>query len=103
MPHRDAPAICRKIDAALDYMGDDEEQFRPYLIYQIKQILGGSDHITLDDCAASELMSFLALLAPIFSRRLAGVSLSSPPEPVGGKLLTLILGDGGVDDASTGT
>lgn len=104
MPHRDAPAICRKIDAALNFMGDDEEKMRPYIMHQINEILGGPKRISMRNCTTSELTSLLAVLLPIFARHLAGIGV---PEGLGlqdGKLLTLILGDAGAgDDASTGT
>jgi hypothetical protein len=103
MPHRDAAAICRKIDAALDYIGDDEDQMRPYLMHQIEQIMDGPKHIGMEDCTTSELMSLLAVLAPVFSRRLIGDVVCGAP-PMEGKLLTLIIGDGGVrGESPTGT
>lgn len=98
MPHRDAPAICRKIDAALNYLGEDDE-LRPYLIHQMEQIFDGPRHIGLDDCATSELMALLAVLVPIFNRRLVGAGVASPL-PVDAKLLRLVRGSG---DMSTGT
>lgn len=101
MSHRDAPAICRKIDAALDFVGDNEDEMRPYLLYQIAQMMGGPKHIMLDDCKTSELMSLAALLAPVFSRRLGGsagtVVAGVPEEDLGKRVLTLI------HNASTGT
>ncbi len=99
MPHRDAPAICRKIDAALDFMGDEEEQLRPYLIHQIDEIMAGPKHIDPEDCTTPELMALLAVLAAVFSRRLTGIGVAPPAAPA--KLLTLILGDD--DRESTGT
>lgn len=74
MSHRDAAAICRKIDAALEGIGGDNgDEMRPYLLYQIDQMMGGApEHITMHDCTTPELMALAALLAPIFSRRLAG-------------------------------
>lgn len=93
--------MCRKIDAALDFMGDDEAQLRPYLLYHIDEIMAGPKHIDPQDCTTSELMSLLAVLVPVFSRRLVGTDAATAPPA---KLLTLILGDGGVEDgASTGT
>lgn len=102
--HRDAPAICRKIDAALDFMGDDEDQLRPYLMYQIEEILGGRERITMGDCSTSELMALLAVALPVFARRLAGSVV--PPSSIpakGGKLLRLILSDEDSGGASTGS
>lgn len=93
MPHRDSPAICRKIDAALDYIGEGEDELRPYLIWQLEEMMGGPEHITLDDCKTSVLMSLAALLAPVFSARLAGV-VSPPEEGPGNRVFTLIRGDG---------
>lgn len=95
MPHRDAEAICGKIDAALDVIGENEDEMRPYLLYQLKQMMGGPEHITLDDCKTSELMSWAALIAPVFSRRLAriaGVSppVSTPKDGVGNRVLTVV-------------
>lgn len=88
MSHRDAPAICRKIDAALDFVGDNEDEMRPYLLYQLEQMMGGPKHITLDDCKTSELMSLAAVLAPVFSRSLGGTG--TPVEDIGHRVLTLI-------------
>lgn len=96
MPHRDSRAICRKIDAALDFMGDDDEQLRPYLIYQIDEIMAGPKHIDPEDCTTSELMSLLAVLVPVFSRCIVGTSAAATPA----KVLTLIRRADGV---STGT
>jgi hypothetical protein len=87
MPHRDAPAICRKIDAALDYMSDAGDEMRPWLIWQLDEIMGGPKHINMEDCDASELMSLLAVLVPVFNRRLVGGVVDVAPP---GKLLTLI-------------
>jgi len=101
--HRDAPAICRKIDAALDFMGDDEDQLRPYLMYQIEEILGGRERITMGDCSTSELMALLAVALPVFARRLAGSVVPSSIPAEGGKLLRLILSDEGSGGASTGS
>lgn len=98
MPHRDAPAICGKIDAALDYMSATGDELRPYLIYQIDEIMAGPMHIEPEDCTTSELMALLAVLAPVFSRQLTGTTAAAPPA----KLLTLILGDGGVCDGASG-
>lgn len=95
MPHRDAPAICRKIDAALDVMGENEDEMRPYLLYQIGQMMGGPEHITLDECRTSTLMSMAALLAPEFSARLARIAgVTAPVEDLGKRVLTLIPRDG---------
>lgn len=95
MPHRDAPAICRKIDAALDYMGDGSgDELKPSLIWQLKEIMGGPHHILMQDCNTSELMSLLAVLVPVFNRGLVGDVDAAPP----GKLLTLVRSD----DAATG-
>ena len=100
MPHRDSPAICRKVDAALDYFGDDEEQLRPYLLYQLEHIMTGQRHIYMDDCKTSELVTLLAVLLPVFARSLAGIP-TTPLEDRSGKLLTLITGGAAVD--ATGT
>lgn len=95
MPHRDAPALNRKIDAALDYISDSGDELRPYLIWQLEEMMGGPDHITLDDCKTSVLMSLVALLAPVFSARLGSGDVVSPPdEGSGNRVLTLIHGDG---------
>ena len=96
MPHRDAPAICRKIDAALAYMSEDGDELKPWLMWQIGEIMGGPKKITMDACSPSELMALLAVLVPIFNRRLAGVVVDVVPP---GKLLTLIRSD----DGATGT
>lgn len=91
MSHRDAPAICRKIDAALDVIGNEEDELRPYLIWQLEEFMGGDQNITLDDCTTAELMSLGALLAPVFSRRLSGLAAPVSPHMEGaGKRLTLI-------------
>jgi hypothetical protein len=101
MSHKDAAAICRRIDAALTFMGDDD-QLRPYILYQLEEVMGGRKHITMADCPTSDLMALLAVVLPTFSRSLAGLEDTDIAPP--GKLLTLILGDSGVDnDASTGT
>lgn len=95
-------AICHKIDAALDFMGD-EDQMRPYILHQINEILGGSKRISVGDCATAELTALLAVLLPIFARHLAGIGV---PQGLGlkdGNVLTLILGDNGASDTSTGT
>lgn len=93
--HRDAPAICRKIDAALDVIGENEDELRPYLIYQLEQMMGGPEHITLDECRTSTLMSLAALLAPEFSARLARIAgVSTSEEGAGHRVLTLIRSDG---------
>lgn len=102
MSHRDAPAICRKIDTALEFLGEDEEELRPYVIHQIVEILNGRKRISLDECATSELMSMLAVLLPIFARHLAGLGIPETLPLEGGKILRLIVGDMG-DDAPTGT
>lgn len=91
MPHRDSPAICGKIDAALDYMTDDGDDLRPWLTWQLEEILGGPLHIGMEDCKPSELMALLAIYVPIFNRRILGGEGDSSL-PVEGKLLTLILG-----------
>lgn len=105
MPHRDAPAICRKIDHALNYMRNDGDELMPWLRWQLGEILAGPKHITLEDCEAPELMALLAILAPIFSRHLAGTVVPGSGLDEGGegtgKLLTLILGDRGDDSAGT--
>jgi hypothetical protein len=101
MPHRDAAAICQKIDAALDFMGEDEN-IRPYLKYQLTHIMGGDKRIELDDCTTAELTSLLAVVLPIFARKLAGALPYEGSERMG-QLLTLIIGDGVDDDSSTGT
>ena len=100
MPHRDAPAICRKIDAALNYMIDDGdgEALRPWLSWQLEEIWEGPKHIGLDDCSPSELMTLLAVLVPIFNRCLVGGE-SGSSLPANAKLLTLIRGG----DGETGT
>lgn len=99
MPHRDSRAICRQVDAALDYIGDDEEQLRPWLIYQIDEIMAGPKCIDPEDCTTPELMALLAVLAPIFSRRLGG-SLVTTATPA--KTFTLVIGGVG-GESSTGT
>jgi hypothetical protein len=100
MPHRDSSAICGKIDAALDYIsGQDESELRPWLIWQLDEIMAGPRHIDPEDCTSSELMSLLAVLAPAFSRKLSGTT--APARPA--KLLTLILGDAAVTDGATGS
>jgi hypothetical protein len=101
MSHRDAPAICRKIDVALEFLGEDEE-LRPYVIHQIGEILGGRKRISMEECATSELMSMLAVLLPIFARHLAGLGIPETLPLEGGKILRLIVGDVG-DDTPTGT
>jgi hypothetical protein len=90
MPHPDAPDLCRKVDAALDFIPDEagEEEMRPYMKWQLNNIM---DRISPDDLTTAELMALLAVLAPALSRRLGGST------PVRGKLLTLIR------DESTGT
>jgi hypothetical protein len=98
MPHRDAPAICRKIDAALSYMTEDED-LRPWLTWQIEEILQGPKHIGLDDCSPSELMSLLAILVPIFNRGLVGGELGTSLPVDDATILTLIRGG----DGETGT
>lgn len=95
MPHRDAPAMCRKIDAALDYIGDDGDDLKPWLMWQIKEIMGGPLRIKMDACNTAELMALLAILVPIFNRGLAGVVVDVVPP---GKILTLIRND----DTATG-
>lgn len=104
VPHRDSRAICRKIDAALDFIGGADDELRPYLLYQLQQIMAGPKHITLEDCTSSELMSLLAVLAPVFSRVLGGTVAPGLHEggERAGKLLTLVLGDR-VDGEPTGT
>lgn len=97
--HRDTPAICRKIDAALDFVGDNEDEMRPYLLHQLEHMMGGPEHITLDDCRTSELMSLAAILAPVFSRCLAGTPTGSSEERIGNRVLTLIHSA----DGATGT
>lgn len=98
MPHRDAQEICGKIDAALDYVGENEDEIRPYVIHQLQEIMAGPKHITLEECRTSLLVSLVALLAPVFSQHLAGsvapVSGLHEGGERAGKLLTLILGDG---------
>lgn len=98
MPHPDAPAICGRIDAALDYIGATGDELRHYLIYQIDEIMAGPKHIDPEDCTTPELMALLAVLAPVFARQLTGTTAAAPPA----KLLTLILGDGGVCDGTSG-
>ena len=93
MPHRDAPAICRKIDAALNYMKEDGDTLRPWLTWQIEEILDGPQHIGLDDCTPSELMALLAVLVPVFNRGLVGGKGGSSL-PVDATILTLIPGGG---------
>ena len=89
MPHPDAGAICRKIDAALEYICGQGDELRPYLMHQIEQIMDGPQHIGLDDCGTSELMALLAVLVPVFNRRLVGAQVASS-RPVDAKLLTLV-------------
>lgn len=99
MPHRDSPAICAKIDAALDFVGDTEDEMRPYLLHQLEHMMGGPEHITLDDCRTSELMSLAAVLAPVFSRRLAGTAVAGTlEEGTGKRVLTLIRSTGTTGD-----
>jgi hypothetical protein len=100
MSHRDSPAICRRIDAALDFLGNDDE-LRPYIMFQIGEILSGRERISMDDCATSELMTILSTLLPVFARRLAGRGVSDAFPLESAKILTLILNDDG--DANTGT
>lgn len=90
MPHPDAPDLCRKIDAALDYLTDNDDELRASTIWQVEQILDGPDAIRIDDCTTAELMALLAVLLPIFSRSLSG----APQKPRSAQLLTLVLGDG---------
>jgi hypothetical protein len=101
MAHRDSSYICRRIDTALEFLGDDEDELRPYVIHQILEILGGPKRISMDECATSELMSLLSVVLPVFARHLAGQGIPDTLDFGGGKVLRLILGDG--DDASTGT
>lgn len=95
MPHQDAQEICGKIDAALDVISENEDEMRPYLLYQLGQIMGGPEHITLDDCRTSVLMSLAALLAPEFSRRLARIAGVALVEAPGKRVLTLVPRDTG--------
>lgn len=99
MPHRDSSAICGKIDAALDFISDSGDDLKPWLIWQLDEIMAGPNRIVPADCDASELMALLAVLVPVFNRGLGGIEATAPPA----KLLTLIIGDRGVDDGATGT
>jgi hypothetical protein len=100
MPHRDAGTICRRIDAALTFMGDDD-QMRPYVLYQLEEVMGGRKHIKMEDCPTSDLMALLAVLLPTFARGLTGIDAADVTAP--GKLLTLVLSDDRASDTSTGT
>lgn len=93
--------MLRKIDAALEYIGDNGDEMRPWLLWQLEEILDGPQHIGMEDCNSSVLMALLAILVPVFNARLAGAGGDSSPR-MEGKLLTLILGDGGVSDGATG-
>ena len=93
MPHRDAPAICGRIDAALDYMSDGGDDLKPWLMWQIGEIMEGPLRIGMDDCSPSELMALLAVLVPIFNRRLVGGE-SGSSLPAEAKILTLVRSDG---------